>query len=129
MNLKILLPFEILVNQNDVSHIVVETPNGSMGLLEHRLDCAAALLPGILSYQSQSEGEVFIAVDEGVLVKTASDVMVSVRRAIRGDSLEQLHATVKKEFLTLNDQEIAMRSVMAKLESGFLRQFANFKQP
>jgi len=41
--------------------------------------------------------------NEGVLVKTGLDVLVSVRRAIGGTDLGQLHAAVEKEFLTLDE--------------------------
>ena len=55
-----------------MSRIVAETREGSFGLLPHRLDCVAALAPGILIYETEAEGEVFVAVDEGVLVKTGA---------------------------------------------------------
>jgi F-type H+-transporting ATPase subunit epsilon len=87
----------------------------------------AALAPGILIYETESDGEVLVAVDEGVLVKTGPDVLVSVRRAIGGTDLGQLRASVEKEFLTLDEREQSVRSVMAKLESGFLRRFATFQ--
>ncbi len=64
---------------------------------------------------------------KGVLVKTGPDVLVSVRRAIGGTDLGQLRASVEKEFLTLDEREQSVRSVMAKLESGFLRRFATFQ--
>ena len=51
MTLKILLPFQILEERSRVSRIVAETPSGSFGLLPHRLDCVAALVPGILTFQ------------------------------------------------------------------------------
>ena len=70
MTLKILLPSEIFVNKTDVVRIVAETPDGSFGLLPHRLDCVAALAPGILTYETKEDGTVYLAVDEGVLVKT-----------------------------------------------------------
>src|SRR5271169_5957006 len=82
MNLKVLLPFEIFAEKTGVSRIVAETSAGSFGLLPHRLDCVAALAPGILIYECEAEGEVYLAVDEGVLVKTGLDVLVSVRNAI-----------------------------------------------
>ena len=50
----------------------------------------AALAPGILTYETEADGEVFVAVDEGVLVKTGADVLVSVRHAIGGTDLGQL---------------------------------------
>ena len=127
MNLKLLLPFQVFADKTGVSRIVAETQEGSFGLLPHRLDCVAALTPGILTYETESDGEVFVAVDEGVLVKTGPDVLVSVRRAIGGTDLGQLHDAVKKEFLTLDEHEQSVRSVMTKLETGFLRRFATFQ--
>ena len=127
MNLKVLLPFQIFAEKTGVSRIVAETREGSFGLLPHRLDCVAALAPGILTYETAADGEVFVAVDEGVLVKTGPDVLVSVRRAVSGTDLGQLHDTVKQEFMTLDEHEQSARLVTAKLETGFLRRFATFQ--
>ena len=127
MTLKLLLPFQIFAEKTGVSRIVAETREGSFGLLPHRLDCVAALVPGILSYESETDGEVFVAVDEGVLVKTGPDVLVSVRRAMGGTDLRQLRDAVVKEFLTLDEREQSVRTLMAKLETGILRRFATFQ--
>ena len=127
MSLKVLLPFQVFAEKTGVSRIVAETRKGSFGLLPHRLDCVAALVPGILIYETESDGEVLVAVDEGVLVKTGPDVLISVRRAIGGTDLGQLHDAVKKEFLTLDERETSVRLVVAKLETGFLRRFATFQ--
>ena len=126
MNLKVLLPFRIFAEESGVSRIVAETREGSFGLLPHRLDCVAALAPGILTYQDEGESEVYAAVDEGVLVKTGSDVLVSVRNAIGGTDLGQLRQAVEREFLTLNEREQSVRTVMAKMESGFIHRLAEF---
>ena len=126
MNLKILLPFKVFAEKTGVLRIVAGTREGSFGLLPHRLDCAAALTPGILVFETEAEGEVYIAVDEGVLVKTGADVLVSVRNAIGGMDLGKLREAVEQEFLNLDEQEKSVRSVLAKLESGFIRRFAVF---
>jgi len=126
MHLKVLLPFQIFADKAGVSRIVAETRDGSFGLLPHRLDCVASLPPGILIFETEEEGEVYVAVDEGVLVKTGPDVLVSVRRAISGTDLSQLRDTVEQEFLSLNEHEQSVRSVMVKLESGFIHRMAKF---
>ncbi|MGD0438220.1 MAG: F0F1 ATP synthase subunit epsilon [Bryobacteraceae bacterium] len=126
MNLKVLLPFEIFADKTGVSRIVAETRDGSFGLLPHRLDCVAALSPGILTYQLGAQAEVYLAVDEGVLVKTGLDVLISVRNAIGGTDLDQLHAAVEREFLHLNEREQNVRSVMAKMESDFISRLGEF---
>ena len=127
MRLKVLLPFQVFVEEVDVSRIVADTPAGSFGLLPHRLDCVAALAPGILIYETAVEGEVCLAVDEGVLVKTGDDVLVSVRRALRGKDLAALRDDVAKQFLAEDEQAQTLRSAMAKVESSFLRRFASFE--
>lgn len=126
MNLKLLLPFKIFAEKTGVLRIVAETREGSFGLLPHRLDCVASLAPGILAFETEAEGEVYIAVDEGVLVKTGADVLVSVRNAIGGMDLGTLREAVEQEFLNLDEQEKNVRSVLAKLEGGFIRRLAAF---
>ena len=127
MNLKVFLPFQIFAEKSGVSRIVAEIPGGSFGILPHRLDCVAALMPGILIYETEAEGEVYVAVDEGALVKTGADVLVSVRRATSGKDLGQLRELVEREFLTLDASEQSARSAMAKLEAGFLRRLVGFQ--
>ena len=127
MSLKILLPFQIFAEKTGVSRIVAETREGSFGLLPRRLDCVAALAPGILTYENRSEGEIYVAVDEGVLIKTGLNVIVSVRNAIAGSDLGQMRETVEREFLNLNEREQSVRSVLAKMESGFIRRLAEFQ--
>ncbi len=126
MTLKVLLPFQVFVEEKDVIRIVAETPDGSFGLLPHRLDCVAALAPGILTYELGSKGEICVAVDEGVLIKTGPSVFISVRNAIPGTDLGQLRAAVEREFLDLDEQERSVRSALAKMESDLIRRMAIF---
>ncbi len=95
------------------------TPINLKVLLPSR-DCAAALLPGILTYGTE-QGEVFLAIDQGAMVKMGMDVLISVRDAIGGTDLEQLHMAVKRQFLDIDQQEQGVRVVLAKMESGFIR--------
>jgi len=123
----VLLPFQVFSAKTGVSRIVAETREGSFGILPQRLDCVAALVPGILVYETEAEGEVYVAVDEGVLVKIGPNVLVSVRRAIGGAELGALRDAVTREFLSLDENEQSVRVVMAKLETGFLRRFVSFQ--
>jgi len=126
MHLKILLPFQVFADKQDVTRIVATTPHGAFGLLPHRLDCVMALVPGVLTYATAAGEEIYLAVDEGILVKVGAEVLVSVRHAIGGTDLGRLHAAVLQDFLTLDAQETSMRSVTAKMESDFIRSFAAF---
>lgn len=124
MKLKVLLPFEVFTEKAGVKRIVAETSEGSYGLLPRRLDCVAILVPGILVYETEADGEAYVALDEGVLIKNGLDVLISTRNAIGGGELEQLRDAVEQQFLTLNDQEASVRAVLARMESGFIRSMA-----
>jgi F-type H+-transporting ATPase subunit epsilon len=127
MTLKILLPFQSFLEKNGVRSIVADTSGGSLGLLPHRLDCVAALRPGILSYAVDGEAEAFVAVDEGVLIKTGTDVFVSVRGATGGTDLGRLRQAVQQEFLAEDAAENSMRAVMAKIETGLLSRLKHYQ--
>jgi F-type H+-transporting ATPase subunit epsilon len=126
MNLKIILPFEIFREISDVSRIMAESRDGSFGLLPNRLDCAASLPPGVLTYETEAGGEVFVAVDEGILVKTGPDVRVSVRRALLGSDLGELRAAVERDFLAVSAHESNTRAAVARMESDLIRRMAGF---
>ena len=127
MNLKILLPFKVFTDVQNVQQVIAETGNGQFGFLPQRLDCVAALVPGILSYET-AEGTKYIAVDKGILVKAGASITVSVRNAIGGPDLGKLHESVEKEFKELDDNEKNIRSVMAKMESSFMLRLQKFQQ-
>jgi len=127
MHLKILLPFKVFADVEHVQRMVVETNAGSYGLLPQRLDCTAALVPGILQYET-NEGVQYVAIDEGILVKAGSEVLVSVRNAIGNAPLGQLKTLVQTQLKQVNENEINTRSVMAKLESSFIRSIQKLRR-
>jgi len=127
MNLKILLPFGIFASHDRVLRIVAETRAGSLGLLPRRLDCVAALVPGILMYETEAGGAAYLAVDEGVLVKTGAEVRISVRHAAGGTTLEGLHAKVKRDFMLVDEREREVHAALAKIEAGFIGRFVEFQ--
>lgn len=126
MQLKIHLPTHVFGEFSGVTRIMAQARGGSFGILPHRLDCVAALAPGILTYAAGAQEDLYIAVDEGVLVKTGTEVLVSVRRTVGGADLGRLRQAVEKEFLALDDEEKSQRTALARLESGLIRRFAEF---
>jgi F-type H+-transporting ATPase subunit epsilon len=127
MRLKVLLPAEILVDE-PVEKIIAEAENGSFCLLPRHIDFVAALVPGILQFVGAGGREEFLAVDEGILVKCAEQVLVSVRNGIRGASLGDLRLTVEQHFKKLDEQQKKHRATMARLEVGFVRQFIQLEE-
>jgi F-type H+-transporting ATPase subunit epsilon len=117
MNLRILLPFGVFAEKADVSRVIAETSDGSYGLLPNRLDCVAALVPGILSYEAKGCGTVYVGIDQGVLVKTC----------VGGSNLGQIKDAVERDFLKLDEQERNVRTAVAKMESGLMGRLAEFE--
>jgi F-type H+-transporting ATPase subunit epsilon len=127
MNLRILLPFGVFAEKANVLRIVADTTDGSCGLLPHRLDCVAALVLGILTYEAKDSGTVYVGIDQGVLVKAGDRVTISVRRAIGGSDLGQIKDTVNRDFLKMDEQESKVRTAVAKMESGLMGRLAEFE--
>ena len=127
MRLKVLLPTEVLL-EGEVNKVVAEAQNGTFCLLPAHIDFVTALVPGLLSFEDPQGREVFLAVDEGVLVKKGQDVTVSTRNAVRGPDLGRLRETVEEQFKVLDDREKTARSAMAKIEAGFVRRFLEIQR-
>ena len=124
MHLRVLLPYGIFADQDGVARIVAETRDGSCGLLPRRLDCVAALVPGILVYQCESQPETYVAVDEGVLIKTGREILIAVRRAVGGTDVGQLRSAVAREFLQRTAAQKSLRSSLLKIESTLFSRVA-----
>lgn len=128
MHLKILLPAQTFADVPNVTRIVTRSTQGSFGILPHRLDCTAAIVPSILFYETESSCETGVAVDEGVLVKVGDDVTVAVRNAFAGVKLGQFRQTIERQLFQLNEQEKTIRSTIARLESDVARRFIELKR-
>jgi len=122
MKLTVLLPTGILVDQ-EVTKVTAEAENGSFCLLPRHIDFLSALVPGLLSFETEGGEEEFLAVDEGILVKCGAEVTISTRNAVRGAPLGQLREAVEKRFRVLDEREQQARAVLAKLEADLVVRF------
>ncbi len=122
MKLKVMLPTSILVEE-EVRKVIADAENGSFCLLPRHIDFVASLVPGLLYFESGKGKEVFLAVNEGILVKAGEEVLVSTRNAVLGPDLGVLQETVEKEFEVLDEREKRARSASAKLEANLVRRF------
>ena len=126
MNLKVLTPEQVALDE-PAAKVIAEGEDGSFCLLPRHADFVAALVPGLLIYESPGGGERFLAVDEGTLVKAGDEVLVSTRRAVGGADLGRLEATVADQFLVLDQHEKQARTAAAHLEADLVRRFLELK--
>ncbi len=122
MKLQVILPTKILLDTK-VIKVTAESENGYFCLLPHHIDFVTALVPGLLSFVTTEEQERFLAVDEGILVKSGFNVRVATRHAVEAADLGFLRQTVEKQFQILDDREKHTRSALTKLEANMIRQF------
>lgn len=127
MRLRIFIPTEILLDA-EVAKVVARAPNGSFGLLPHHVDFVTALVPSVLSYVDADGSERYIGIDEGILVKQSSEVLVSTRNAVCGDELGALRLLVRRDIMALDDGERAARSALARLEAGVIRRVMELQE-
>lgn len=127
MNLKVLLPNEVFLDCG-VTKVTAEAQNGHFCLLPRHVDFVAALVPGLLSFEDEEHHEHFLAIDEGVLVKCGSEVLVSTRSAARNGDLGQLRHVVEQQYEVLDERERLARSAAARLEAGLVRRFMDFEK-
>ncbi len=126
MNLKILLPAEVMLKQ-DVKKIVAEAENGSFCLMPNHIDFVATLAPGIFAYETAGGVHELLAMDVGTLVKKGSDVLVSTRNAVRAPDLGKLKDVVVQQYDVLDEREKMVRSASARLEASLIRRFVELK--
>ena len=127
IRLKVLLPTEVLLNES-VAKVTGEAKNGSFTLLPKHIDFVTALGPGLFSFEDAAGRETFLAVNEGVLVKTGEEVLVSVRDAVLGGELGELRRVVEERFSSLDEGEATARTAMARIEAGFVRRFLELQK-
>lgn len=132
MNLKVLLPGKILVDE-PVESVTVEAPDGSLTLLPRHIDFVSALVPGILFFRAEARdaetigSDCFVALDDGIVVKKGSELLVVTRDAVRSNELQNLRQLVVDRFYQRDQHERRLRTVLAHLESSFMNRFIELK--
>jgi len=122
MKLKVLLPTEVPIEE-EVVKVIAEAEDGSFCLKPKHVDFVAALVPGLLSFETAGGREEFLAVDEGTLVKCGEEVFVSTANVVRGPNLGTLKEALEKQFMIVDDRQKGVRSAVAKLEANLVRKF------
>jgi len=125
MVVRVILPSGVLLEREAV-RVVAEAMNGSFCLLPLHVDFVAALVPGIASLESPDGVEMFLAVDEGILVKHGREVLISSRNAVQGE-LGSLRQAVREQFRDVGEREQKARSALDRLEATLARQILEWE--
>ena len=122
MRLKVLVPDKVLLDC-EVNRVTAWARDGSFCLLPRHIDFVSALAPGLLSYEADAEFAEYVAVDEGVLVKTGQEVLVATRKAVSESELEQLKQSLEDKIKKIDEREARTRQVLERMEADFEQRF------
>lgn len=124
MKLRILLPSKVFLDE-EVVKVTGESPLGGFTLKPRHIDMATAIVPGIMSYRTESGEDIHLAVDRGVAVKRGPTITVAAHNAVRGE-LGTLESEVRKMLTVTDEHERTARTAVARLEADFVRRFLEF---
>lgn len=122
MRLKALTPAGIAVDEQ-ITRVRFDAQDGSFTFLPKHADFVSVIVPGLVSFTlaSNPEKEVFMACDSGILVKDNATVLLSVRRAVVSENLQELSRTIAEEFKKDEENRKTVNAAMARLEVGLTR--------
>jgi len=126
MMLLLSVPAGILL-ETRVTRMSGESDRGSFTLLPRHADGAMLLRPGLLSYVGEDGAEVFVAVDEGILVKVDRDVRVACERAVAAGNLENARSALVRYLHERSEHERKSKSVLMALEADVLRRLGELR--
>ncbi len=126
MTLTVLLPDRIFARYEGLVNLNVDTPSGSLGILPRRRDFITPLATGLLSYQQQSGAPAYLALEQGIMIKRGTDVSISTRRAVSGDDIAELEATIRTQDQEQAQWEELLTRMLIKMEGRLIRRLADF---
>ncbi len=130
MRLRIVTPFEIVVDEDRVQALRAEDASGGFGVLPGHADFLTSLSISVVSWTSAGGAQRYCAVRRGVLSVTAGrDVAIATREAIVGEDFARLDETVLERFRAESESEserqehvestrlqlVAIRQIMRRL--------------
>ncbi|MGR9085612.1 MAG: F0F1 ATP synthase subunit epsilon [Gammaproteobacteria bacterium] len=127
MRLIIILPTEILVDEK-VSKIIAEAENGWFCLEPRHIDFVTSLVPSLLTYVTADGNEMFVGIDEGILVKCGREVRISASDAVAGANPAELKPFMRDRLSGFDEHERSARTVLARLEAGVAKRFVELQK-
>ena len=126
MRLLLSVPSGVVVDAR-ASKVSGESDRGSFTMLPRHADGALLLRPGLLSYVGRGGDEVFVVVDEGVLVKAGREVRAACRQAVVAGDLEDALVALARHLREQSEQERRSRSALLALEAEVLRRMGDVR--
>ena len=127
MKLRVLTPTEVVL-EDDVVHVSVEDPTGSLGFRAGHAPLVTPLVRGILTARSADGRERYVALDGGVAIVGNDVVEIASRQAVESDDLDHLERNVVSEFARQAQQDQANFVAFEKMRLSFMRRLLELEK-
>lgn len=131
MRLLVTTPLEIVVDQQNVSHIRAEDDTGAFGILRGHAEFLTVLKPTVIAWRVGGGAvEHYAAVRGGMLsVKHGDLVQVASREAVASDNLDDLEHHALVNYREEERAEETARSEARRLHVTAIRQIVRYLRP
>jgi F-type H+-transporting ATPase subunit epsilon len=130
MNLRIVTPLDVPVDEDGVSALRAEDPSGGFGILQGHADFLTCLVTGVVRWTARDGTQRFCAVRRGQLFVTGGTaISITTREAVIGTDLTALEHNVLARFQADLDTERAEKVSSTQLELRAIRQIVDHLNP
>lgn len=127
MKLRVFTPTEVVL-EDEVAHVTVEDPTGSLGIRPGHAPLVTPLVQGVLVARAADGRERYLALDGGVALVNRDTVEVVSRQAVESDDLTHLEGTVLAEFEKHADEEKSSFVAFEKMRLSFMRRLLELEK-
>ena len=127
MKLRVFTPTEVVLEE-EVAHVTVEDPTGSLGIRPGHAPLVTPLVQGILVARAADGRERYLALDGGVALVNRDVVEVVSRQAVESDDPAHLEEVVLREFEKRADQEKSSSVAFEKMRLSFMRRLLELEK-
>lgn len=127
MRLNVYLPSQVMF-QAAIQKLRAYSPQGSFTLLPRHIDYISALAAGIVAIETKQEETLYLATDEGILIKQGEQVSISTRNAILNHDLGKIRTALYEEFRQRDRREERAREALFRLQADFIQHFTEIEE-
>ncbi|NLW49882.1 MAG: hypothetical protein GXY85_03440 [Candidatus Brocadiaceae bacterium] len=127
MKLRVFTPTEIVLEE-DVVHVTVEDPTGSIGIRPGHAPLVTPLVQSILVARPAEGRQRYLALDGGVAIVNRDVVEIVSRQAVESDDPAHLEDSVLAEFERRTEEEKSSFVAFEKMRLSFMRRLLELEK-
>ena len=129
INLRVYTPDKLVV-EDVIKKINVNGKEGSFTILPKHIDYVSSFVDSVIAYVDNNEKTKFLAVNQGILIKTGRNLEISTFNVIKSNSLLELKNVLKLSVEEDNKNEEKRKKIndnLKKMEFLMLNKLTKFR--